>query len=103
MDNNERIIQKVEKDYDEFKQAILEKSDYEIFDLACKIFYIGEIRIILTSQGEYTDEETDVILNFGGNILEQIYDEWIGSSHTGTDGLEEIIDDAISGLCNRKK
>ena len=57
----------------------------QLYDRAYKIFSIEEIYLILINGYDFTEEMVNRILLFQGNILEQIYEEWIGTDYSHQD------------------
>ena len=47
---------------------------------------------------EFTAKEVKTILAFKGNILEQMYEEWIYGDYSTREEYDYIIDSALSGL-----
>lgn len=86
-----RVYQKIENDYQDFKNEMLAQDTGTVFDRAYKIFCINEIYHVLTNSYKYTVENVSVVLNFKGNILEQIYDEWLHNDYTHQDLFEDTI------------
>ena len=86
-----RVIQKIENDYQEFKAAMYAEDSAEVFESAGKILTINEIYYLLTNSYEFSQEEIGTVLAFKGNILEQIYDEWLHTDCSYHDLIEDTI------------
>ena len=63
----------------------------EIFEKAYKISIITEIFDILFDSYEFTPHDAEIVLEFKGNILEQVYDEWLKSDN----GIREDVEQSI--------
>ena len=88
----ECVFDKKEEAYNEFKEEILKKDPEEIFEKTYKIYIITEIFDILFDSYEFTPHEAEIILEFKGNILEQVYDEWLKSDNGIREDVEQSID-----------
>ena len=88
-----RVIQKIENDYQEFKAAMYLEDAAVVYENAYKISCIYEIYDILRDSYDFSWEEIATILNFKGNILEQIYDEWL---HDDYSYHRDLIDNTIT-------
>ena len=64
----------------------------EIFEKAYKISIITEIFDILFDSYEFTPHDAEIVLEFKGNILEQVYDEWLKSDNGIREDVEQSID-----------
>ena len=88
----EFVFDKIEGAYNEFKEEMLKKDPEEIFEKAYKISIITEIFDILFDSYEFTPHEAEIVLEFKGNILEQVYDEWLKSDNGIREDVEQSID-----------
>ena len=93
-----RVYQKVDNDFNEFEKDMLNQSAKEIYDKAYKISYISELYEFLRGVYHFTAEEVKIILAFKGNILEQIYEEWIYGDYSIREEFDYVIDSALCGL-----
>ena len=91
----ECVFDKIEDAYNEFKEEMLKKDPEEIFEKAYKISIITEIFDILFDSYEFTPHEAEIVLEFKGNILEQVYDEWLKTDNGIRDNMEQSIDRAF--------
>lgn len=94
-----RAFQKIENDYQEFKDSMLSENTEVVFENAYKIFCVNEIYYVLTNSYEYSRTDIHTVLNFKGNILEQIYDEWLHTDYSHQD----LFDDTITKTLNLLK
>ncbi len=88
----ECVSDKIEDAYNEFKEEMLKKDPEEIFEKAYKISIITEIFDILFDSYEFTPHEAEIVLEFKGNILEQVYDEWLKYDNGIREDVEQSID-----------
>lgn len=88
----ECVFDKIEDAYTEFKEEMLKKDPEEIFEKAYKISIITEIFDILFDSYEFTPHEAEIVLKFKGNILEQVYDEWLKYDNGIREDLEQSVD-----------
>ena len=87
-----RVFQRIENDYLEFKDLMLSEDVTVVFERAYKIFCVNEIYYVLTNSYDFSRTDIHSVLNFKGNILEQIYDEWLHNDYSHQD----LFDDTIS-------
>lgn len=87
-----RVCNKIKKAFNEFRKEMLKKDSEEIFEEAYKIACIKEIYDILYDAYEFTQHEAEIILEFKGNILEQVYDEWLKCDNGWREDFEQSID-----------
>lgn len=95
-----RAIQKIENDYQEFKAAMYAEDSVTVYENAYKIFCIYEIHDILTDSYDFSCAEIATILDFKGNILERIYDEWL---HDDYSYHHNLLEDTITKALNLLK
>ena len=94
----ERAIHKIEQDYDDFRNEMYDLTPQEIYADAYKIFIITELFMKLTSEYRFTRKMLKNIVLFKGNILEQIYLEWVRSDYTHQEHIEYIIRNTLRDL-----
>ena len=98
MKKRNRVYQKIENDFKKFENEMLSMSAEEIYEKAYKISYISELYDFLLDAYEFTAKEVKTILAFKGNILEQMYEEWIYGDYSTREEYDCIIDPALLGL-----
>lgn len=98
MKKRNRVFQKIENDYAEFKEEMSQLSSEEVFEYADKIYSITEIYYILVNSYDYSSDDVKTVLKFKGNFLEQIYQEWVDLDSSNQEGFEEVIDGTFSVL-----
>ena len=101
MSKEDMAIKKIEEAYTAFKSEILSLPLAEIVDRAYKIFSIEEIYMLLVNGYQFDKEDVERILSFRGNILEQIYSEWIDTDFSHQKEFKEIIDKTLKTLSER--
>lgn len=94
-----RVLQKIENDYQEFKASMFAEDVTAVFERAYKIFCIRDIYYVLTDSYKFSQDEISTILDFKGNILEQIYDEWLHTDYR----QQDLFDDTIVKTLNLLK
>ncbi len=95
-----RVFQRVENDYQEFKAAMFAQDAAVVYENAYKISCIYEIYDILRDSYDFSCAEIATILDFKGNILEQIYDEWL---HNDYSYHHNLLEDTITKALNLLK
>ncbi len=98
MKKRNRVFQKIENDYAEFKEEMTQLSPEEVFEYAYKIYSITEFYYILTNAYNYTSADVKTVLNFKGNFLEQVYQERIDVDSSNQEEFEALIDRTINML-----
>ena len=93
-----RVFQRVENDYREFKAAMFAQDSAVVYENAYKISCIYEIYDILRDSYDFSCAEIATILDFKGNILEQIYDEWLHNDCSARNLFEDTIAKALQLL-----
>ena len=94
----ERAIHKIEQDYDDFRNEMYDLTPQEIYTNAYKIFIITELFMKLTSEYRFTRKMLKNIVLFKGNILEQIYHEWVRSDYSHQEHIEYVIRNTLRDL-----
>ena len=98
MKMQECVFDKIEDAYNEFKEEMLKEDPEEIFEKAYKISIITEIFDVLFDAYEFSPHETEIVLEFKGNILEQFYDEWLKHEDGFRSEIAECIDKNFASL-----
>ena len=98
MKKRNRVFQKIENDYAEFKEEMTQLSPEEVFEYAYKIYSITEIYYILTNSYDHSSADIKTVLNFKGNFLEQVYQEWLDVESSNQDEFEDVIERTINML-----
>ena len=94
----EKAIHKIEQDYDEFRNEMFSLPSNELYSNAYKISLITELYSILTVENKLSQKMLKNIVLFKGNILEQLYYEWVRSGYTNQEHLEDVIRYSLKGL-----
>ena len=80
------------------RTTMLKEDPEEIFEKAYKISIITEIFDVLFDAYEFSPYETEIVLEFKGNILEQVYDEWLKHEDGFRTEITECIDKTFTSL-----
>lgn len=99
----ERVLHKINAAYDEFRQEMFDMSASEVYEYAYKIYTINEIYTILQNGYSFSPKVAQSILAFEGNILEQLYLEWIECDYSRMEELYISISDSLKILPNTTK
>ena len=99
MKKQNRVLRKIDNAYDEFKCGMVQHDSNDVYDFAYKIHCIEEIYTILINGYPFDEGVVKAILNFKGNILEQIYAEWLEVDITEGNVFGDIIETAFKNLC----
>lgn len=94
----ECVFDKIEDAYNEFKEEMLKEDPEEIFEKAYKISIITEIFDVLFDAYEFSPYEAEIVLEFKGNILKQVYDEWLKHEDGFRSEITESIDKTFKSL-----
>ena len=94
----EKAIHKIEQDYDKFRSEMFSLPSNELYSNAYKISLITELYSILTVENKLSQKMLKNIVLFKGNILEQLYDEWLDTDYSHQEELEYIVRDSLKGL-----
>ncbi|MBU5451208.1 DUF3848 domain-containing protein [Acetivibrio sp. MSJd-27] len=97
----DKVLQKIDDAYTAFKNDMLSLPPSELYDRAYKIFSIEEIYLILINGYDFTEEIANRILLFRGNVLEQIYEEWVEPEHSHQDAFRNVIRETLAKLPER--
>lgn len=98
MTRTDLVIKKIEDDYSDFEMGMLALNSTEVYDFAYKIYSIKEFFEILINGYDFSNEAMNAILEFKGNILEQIYLEWSDSDYNHQDNFKDIIKETFNSL-----
>lgn len=97
MENEElknKLIEKLEREINEFKDALRGLSADEIMDNSYKLTCITEIKDYLIYDKDYSRFELKTLLK-NTNILEECYDDWLSCDGNLRETLEFSVDDTI--------
>ena len=97
MENEElknKLIEKLEREINEFKDTLRGLSADEIMDNSYKLTCITEIKDYLIYDKDYSRFELKTLLK-NPNILEECYDDWLSCDGNLRETLEFSVDDTI--------
>ena len=84
---------RIRDERDEFEENIIATSSpQEVYDRAYEICWRDEIVHYLWN-AELTEEQEYYLLNVDGNLLDLLYDEWIGSLYDTVSDIEYVVRD----------
>lgn len=83
------FYEKLNENYNLFKSGILSKPSDHIFGAAYEIVYKEEIFDILLSE-EFSDDIINVLAS-QADILEYIYQIWLGYDYSSMDNMRSVI------------
>lgn len=98
MTRRELVIKKIEDAYTDFEIEMISMTAKEVYDYSYKIYSIKEIFEILINGYDFSNEVMNSILEFKGNILEQIYLEWSSSDYNHQDNFKDIIKETFNSI-----
>ena len=98
MKKRNRVLKKIDNAYDEFRCGMIRHDSNDVYDFAYKIHCIEEIYTILINGYPFDEAAVKAILNFKGNILEQIYSEWLDVDVTEENIFADISETAFKNL-----
>lgn len=94
----ESVFSKIDNAHEEFRQKMLSLENENLYEYAYRIFVVEELYDILRNGCEFTEKTLNNILKFNGNILLQIYSEWLGVDYSHRDAFENVIQDTLNQL-----
>lgn len=92
-----KLIEKVERELEEFKDTLRGLSADEIMDNSYKLICIIEMKDYLIYDKELSKFELKTLLK-REHILEQCYDNWLDSDANLREPLEFSVDDTIEEI-----
>ncbi len=94
----EKVFEKIETDYVNFREEMQALDSSDVYDYAYKIYAIEEIYEILINAYEFTELQIETILNCKENILEKIYSEWIDWESSQYDDFYSVITVSLESM-----
>ncbi|MBS5385894.1 MAG: DUF3848 domain-containing protein [Clostridiales bacterium] len=88
---NEKLGDRVQKEYESFCEEIKKKSPQEIFDAAYQIVFKTDIAECF-SETDYSSNTVRAMMK-SPNILEDVYQEWLSNDYSYMEDLRQTIDD----------
>lgn len=96
IDNENALNYFLEREFDDFKEDIIQKSKKEIFDRAYEITVKEEIKYVIKNMNLHRAEKEMLILQ--NNILDSIYQDWLKDDTPLGLSMENSIERSIDIL-----
>ena len=98
---NQKLAEKVERELADFREDILSKSPQEVYDAAYQIILKNDIAECF-SDVDYSPQVAKALMK-SPNLLQDIYEEWIGREDSHMDELRQTIADFKSYMVKTEK
>ena len=98
---NQKLAEKVQHELADFREDILSKSPQEVYDVAYQIILKSDIAECF-SDTDYSPQAAKALMK-SPNLLQDIYEEWIGREDSHMDELRQTIADFKSYMVKTEK
>ena len=98
---NQKLAEKVERELADFREDILSKSPQEVYDAAYQIILKNDIAECF-SDVDYSPQAVKALMK-SPNLLQDIYEEWIGREDSHMDKLRQTVADFESYMVKTEK
>ncbi|NBI59275.1 DUF3848 domain-containing protein [Lachnospiraceae bacterium] len=98
---NQKLAERVERELADFREDILSKSPQEIYDAAYQIIIKSDIAECF-SDADYSPQAAKAFMK-SPNLLQDIYEEWLGREDSHMDELSQTIADFKSYMVKTEK
>ncbi len=98
---NQKLAEKVERELADFREDILSKSPQEVYDAAYQIILKNDIAECF-SDVDYSPQAVKALMK-SPNLLQDIYEEWIGREDSHMDKLRQTVADFKSYMVKTEK
>ena len=98
---NQKLAEKVERELADFREDILSKSPQEVYDAAYQIILKNDIAECF-SDVDYSPQAAKALMK-SPNLLQDIYEEWIGREDSHMDKLRQTVADFESYMVKTEK
>lgn len=88
---NQRLTEKVQRELSVFQEEVRGKPPQEIYDMAYQIVIKNDIAECF-SNADYSPQAAKALMK-SPNLLQEIYDEWLGRDYSHMDDLQRTIAD----------
>lgn len=88
---NQRLTEKVQRELSVFQEEVRGKPPQEIYDMAYQIVIKNDIAECF-SNADYSPQAAKALMK-SPNLLQEIYDEWLGRDYSHMDDLRQTIAD----------
>jgi len=94
------LVQRIKRNYDEYKAAVLALECDYIFEYAAEIAVVNEVYSFIENGGSFTPCQADFLLNFG-NPLMFLTEEWLGYTIDKNSDFEDFTEELTERLIER--
>ncbi len=98
---NQRLTEKVQHELSAFREEMQGKPSQEIYDMAYQIVIKNDIAECF-SNTDYSPQTAKALMK-SPNLLQEIYDEWLGRDYSHMDDLRQTIADFKSYMVKTEK
>ena len=98
---NQRLTDKVQRELSSFREEMQAKSPQEIYDAAYQIAMKNEIADCF-SNADYSPQTAKALMK-SPNLLQDVYEEWLGREDSHMDELRQTIADFKSYMVKTEK
>lgn len=98
---NQKLAEKVERELADFREDILSKSPQEVYNAAYQIILKNDIAECF-SDVDYSPQAAKALMK-SPNLLQDIYEEWIGREDSHMDKLRQTVADFESYMVKTEK
>ena len=98
---NQKLAEKVERELADFREDILSKSPQEVYDAAYQIILKNDIAECF-SDVDYSPQAAKAFMK-SPNLLQDVYEEWLGREDSHMDELHQTIADFKSYMVKTEK
>lgn len=98
---NQRLTDKVQRELSSFREEIQAKTPQEIYDAAYQIAMKNEIADCF-SNADYSPQVAKALMK-SPNLLQDVYEEWLGREDSHMDELRQTIADFKSYMVKTEK
>lgn len=99
--HNQRLTDKVQRELSSFREEIKAKTPQEIYDAAYQIAMKNEIADCF-SNADYSLQAAKALMK-SPNLLQDVYEEWLGREDSHMDELRQTIVDFKSYMVKTEK
>lgn len=98
---NQRLTDKVQRELSSFREEMQAKTPQEIYDAAYQIAMKNEIADCF-SNADYSPQTAKALMK-SPNLLQDVYEEWLGREDSHMDELRQTIADFKSYMVKTEK
>ena len=98
---NQKLAERVEPELADFREDILSKSPQEVYDAAYQIIIKSDIAECF-SEADYSPQAAKALMK-SPNLLQDIYEEWLGREDSHMEDLRQTVADFKSYMVKTEK